>query len=603
MLTNCVQCKRGYAGNGVSCFSDSDLDGIPDNTIHECSDSFCTADNCVATPNPRQEDADGDGVGDACDNCPTDRNVHQVDSDNDGYGDRCDNCPKKANVDQADSNMDTVGDACDKDGDGIPQPEDNCDDIANSDQADDDKDGIGNVCDEDKDNDGIEDGSDNCPIISNSDQTDSDGNGIGDICQNLRDFCPPNGKVTKTDFNKFQIININTVDKVEINWTVNNEVCYESFGAVDYEGSVFVDKSDQDNDIIGFVFAYQRKGRFYAASWRRGDQDGGVAGLSIQKILSEDKSGSKLQKALWQTTTTEKQVKLLWHDPAKTPWLHGVEYRWKLKHKPAIGLINVEFYRDSTRVVSSGDLFDKEFSGGRLGVYCFSQKDVTWSKLQYTCTSQLDYALQFDGVNDYIDMGRALRLHVYKKSFTVSLWVKLRAGDKIMPVICTHDDKLCFFIDQRKLKATLNGHTVIGQNLIVGQWEHIAMSYDVPSKVFNLYRNGHLVDTASQVSAYTEYFGKVLVGKDKYGKNAFEGQMDQLRVWTKALSLAEIRDRALSVNLNQVDSDLHAHYPMDTGSGNKLYDQTVNDVNGTLVGTKWVESSLSQKIKEKRLNV
>ena len=49
---------------------------------------------------------------------------------------------------------------------------------------------------------------------------------------------------------------------------------------------------------------------------------------------------------------------------------------------------SVEFYRDSTRVVSSGDLFDKEFSGGRLGVYCLSQKDVTWSKLQYTCTSQ-----------------------------------------------------------------------------------------------------------------------------------------------------------------------------------------------------------------------
>ena len=58
-----------------------------------------------------------------------------------------------------------------------------------------------------------------------SDRFSPPGNGIGDICQNLRDSCPPNGKVTKTDFNKFQIININTVDKVEINWTVNNEVC------------------------------------------------------------------------------------------------------------------------------------------------------------------------------------------------------------------------------------------------------------------------------------------------------------------------------------------------------------------------------------------
>lgn len=62
-----------------------------------------------------------------------------------------------------------------------------------------------------------------------SDRFSPPGNGIGDICQNLRDFCPPNGKVTKTDFNKFQIININTVDKVEINWTVNNEVCIYNY--------------------------------------------------------------------------------------------------------------------------------------------------------------------------------------------------------------------------------------------------------------------------------------------------------------------------------------------------------------------------------------
>jgi len=61
------------------------------------------ADNCPFTPNPQQENNDGDEWGNICDD----------DDDNDGLPDGADNCPFAANEDQSDTDGDGLGDACD----------------------------------------------------------------------------------------------------------------------------------------------------------------------------------------------------------------------------------------------------------------------------------------------------------------------------------------------------------------------------------------------------------------------------------------------------------------------------------------------------------
>jgi hypothetical protein len=110
-------------------------------------------------PNPCQEDADGDGKGDACDNCPGIPNPGQEDADGDGVGDPCDNCPGIPNAGQEDADGDGLGDACD-----------NCPGVPNPGQEDADGDGIGDPCD-------------NCPGTPNPGQEDCDGDGIGDACE------------------------------------------------------------------------------------------------------------------------------------------------------------------------------------------------------------------------------------------------------------------------------------------------------------------------------------------------------------------------------------------------------------------------------------
>jgi hypothetical protein len=67
-------------------------------------------DNCPDTYNPFQENADGDGIGDACDRCESNGSN---DTDGDGISDAKDNCCFVPNPDQADADGNGIGDVCD----------------------------------------------------------------------------------------------------------------------------------------------------------------------------------------------------------------------------------------------------------------------------------------------------------------------------------------------------------------------------------------------------------------------------------------------------------------------------------------------------------
>ena len=67
-------------------------------------------------------------------------------------------------------------------------------------------------------------------------------------------------------------------------------------------------------------------------------------------------------------------------------WEFEHAYRYQIIHKPDQNLIHVKLWEESSLLFDTGDVFDSSNStlkGGRLGVFCMSQEDITWSALSY----------------------------------------------------------------------------------------------------------------------------------------------------------------------------------------------------------------------------
>lgn len=235
---------------------------------------------------------------------------------------------------------------------------------------------------------------------------DFDGDGV----ENHLDNCPHNNRIHVTDFRTFQQVPLDPIGDSQIDprWIIYNKgaemvqtmnsdpgmaIGYDSFGGVDFEGTLFVD-TEVDDDYIGFVFAYQSNHRFYTVMWKRNAQEYwhkdpftayAEPGIQIKLVNSVTGPGKFLRNSLWHTGNTTGHVKLLWRDSKNIGWQEKTAYRWHLSHRPKIGLINMKIFHGKKLVVDSGNIYDSTLLGGRLGMFVFSQEMIIWSNLVYKC--------------------------------------------------------------------------------------------------------------------------------------------------------------------------------------------------------------------------
>jgi len=131
-------------------------------------------------------------------------------------------------------------------------------------------------------------------------------------------------------------------------------------------------------------------------------------------------------------------------------------------------------------------------------------------------------------------------------SLTIEAWVYPTVSSGIRYIVFKGNASNGYY-----LRLNSNGTVSLGTNglnritstavIPAGKWSHVAGSYDVSSNGYKLFVNG--LEDASIIniinSAPNTNTDSLLIGK--FGGNTFTGLMDEVRIWTKAVSPTMIR--------------------------------------------------------------
>ncbi|NUN98105.1 MAG: LamG domain-containing protein [Candidatus Omnitrophica bacterium] len=185
-----------------------------------------------------------------------------------------------------------------------------------------------------------------------------------------------------------------------------------------------------------------------------------------------------------------------------------------------------------------------------------------------------NYALEFDGVNDWLDMND---LNI-PGDFTIEAWVFLMGGiinasDAIVGQVGLGQDINCHDRRWRYYAGTSLPDIVVAQTLQdFSEWTHIAITRQ--SGTMKLYINGVLESSGYWTQPFIPK--AIARGNDCYGTCGFlEGRMDEIRIWEIARSHEEVYENRLHP-VNETEFGLVAYWRFDEGEG-----QIAHDISGT----------------------
>jgi len=201
-------------------------------------------------------------------------------------------------------------------------------------------------------------------------------------------------------------------------------------------------------------------------------------------------------------------------------------------------------------------------------------------------------SLQFDGVDDYVGCGNDKSLNI-TDAITIEAWVKSNSissyqhivdkggGNESAYQISLFSSKMYGWIKtQDGVRHSYKGSAVLESE----KWYHLVATYDGSTLKYYVNSNKDF-DSGSDFSGkiYVNNMNLLIGVEGGYGV-LFNGSIDEVRIYNRALSAEEVRyhyNRGGPV----------AEWNFDEGSGQMAYDESFNNNDGTLGATSAVEAS------------
>ena len=165
-------------------------------------------------------------------------------------------------------------------------------------------------------------------------------------------------------------------------------------------------------------------------------------------------------------------------------------------------------------------------------------------------------AYHFNGTSSYIEVPDSDSLREVGQTVTLSAWVKSESWcDGWMSIMCKgyNDDcrqyGLQIYKENQWLVNMPNNSTEnrvrVSKDIALRKWSHVAITY-TPTEM-SAYLNGELVGTLIPVGNIAENTNPLFIGFDPpFGDEYLSGDMDEVRIYNRALSAAEVRALANS---------------------------------------------------------
>jgi hypothetical protein len=186
------------------------------------------------------------------------------------------------------------------------------------------------------------------------------------------------------------------------------------------------------------------------------------------------------------------------------------------------------------------------------------KNDGTISGAAWTSAGRFNSALQFDGIDDYVDCGNSSTLDIIDK-ITVELWMKPEEKQEVCwdgykgnyGVMAKAETGILGNIwswqlrygspDNCSLGFQFNGYegdkwVTVKQNLTPGKWYHVAGTFD--GTYIKCYLDGVLKDT-NEMHGIQQSNARLFIGEEGW-HNMFKGTIDEIRIYRRALTAQEI---------------------------------------------------------------